>query len=228
MYKTGALVVSSGKVLLPALSAASRLVTEVLYVPLASAVQPVDSDKDLRTRHEVWNVYETLQQIKNIYFLASRQFPLLDVRVLLPGLATSVPTQENLDSCSSLEHGELDILVSPTPSLEEVQRLPGYILLSPRLKFNKKMEYMVLQDMQSNISTSQELLVNLDVQAPNEVNFYNNVALGGTFDNLHHGHRLLLVQSAFLAQQRLVVGVSDGPLIANKVLTELIKPVKVR
>ena len=34
MYKTGALIVSSNKLLLPALAAAARLVTGVLYVPL--------------------------------------------------------------------------------------------------------------------------------------------------------------------------------------------------
>lgn len=34
MYKTGALIVSSGKLLLPALAAATRMVTGVLYVPL--------------------------------------------------------------------------------------------------------------------------------------------------------------------------------------------------
>ena len=35
MYHSGALIVSSGKLLLPALSAAARLVTGVLYIPLA-------------------------------------------------------------------------------------------------------------------------------------------------------------------------------------------------
>lgn len=34
MYKTGALIVSSSKLLLPALAAAARLVSGVLYVPL--------------------------------------------------------------------------------------------------------------------------------------------------------------------------------------------------
>ncbi len=34
MYRTGALVVSSSAVLMPALAAAAKLVTGVLYVPL--------------------------------------------------------------------------------------------------------------------------------------------------------------------------------------------------
>ena len=39
MYKTGALIVSSSKLLLPALAAAARLVTGVLYVPLDCVVE---------------------------------------------------------------------------------------------------------------------------------------------------------------------------------------------
>jgi len=35
MYHSGALIVNSGKLLLPALTAAARLVTGVLYIPLA-------------------------------------------------------------------------------------------------------------------------------------------------------------------------------------------------
>lgn len=41
MYKTGALIVSSSKLLLPALAAAARLVTGVLYVPLDCVTERV-------------------------------------------------------------------------------------------------------------------------------------------------------------------------------------------
>lgn len=45
---------------------------------------------------------------------------------------------------------------------------------------------------------------------------YNNVVLGGTFDRLHVGHKILLSEAALKAQQRLVVGVTDVNMIASK------------
>lgn len=41
-------------------------------------------------------------------------------------------------------------------------------------------------------------------------------AVGGTFDRLHAGHRLLLAVSALAASQSLFIGVTDGALVAKK------------
>ena len=41
----------------------------------------------------------------------------------------------------------------------------------------------------------------------------------GTFDRLHNGHKLLLAESALLSDERIVVGVTDGVMIQNKVCT---------
>lgn len=45
---------------------------------------------------------------------------------------------------------------------------------------------------------------------------YNNVVLGGTFDRLHIGHKILLSEAALRAKRRLVVGVTDVNMIASK------------
>lgn len=44
----------------------------------------------------------------------------------------------------------------------------------------------------------------------------NNVVLGGTFDRLHVGHKLLLTDAVIRAKRRLVVGVTDTNMIACK------------
>lgn len=57
---------------------------------------------------------------------------------------------------------------------------------------------------------------------------FSAVVLGGTFDRLHEGHRLLLRAAAAAARERVVVGVSDGAMLANKEHAELIQPLAVR
>jgi phosphopantetheine adenylyltransferase/dephospho-CoA kinase len=61
----------------------------------------------------------------------------------------------------------------------------------------------------------------------NETGF-NNVVLGGTFDRLHVGHKILLSEAALRTKQRLVVGVTDVNMIASKKLPELVLPLEKR
>jgi len=42
------------------------------------------------------------------------------------------------------------------------------------------------------------------------------VSLGGTFDHLHAGHKILLSMGAWIAMEKLIVGVTDGNLLVNK------------
>jgi len=59
-------------------------------------------------------------------------------------------------------------------------------------------------------------------------NKYSAVVLGGTFDRLHPGHHVLLKAAAELARERVVVGISTGPMLANKEYAHLIQPLDVR
>jgi len=45
---------------------------------------------------------------------------------------------------------------------------------------------------------------------------YSRVAVGGTFDRLHAGHRLLLATAALAARDSLFIGVTGGALVAGK------------
>jgi pantetheine-phosphate adenylyltransferase len=45
---------------------------------------------------------------------------------------------------------------------------------------------------------------------------YEVVALGGTFDHLHAGHKILLTMACSIATRKIIVGVSDDELLGKK------------
>ncbi|KZT71290.1 Nucleotidylyl transferase [Daedalea quercina L-15889] len=53
-------------------------------------------------------------------------------------------------------------------------------------------------------------------------------ALGGTFDHLHAGHKILLSMGAWIAREKLIVGVTDDTLLKNKAYKEVLEPLAVR
>uniref|UniRef100_A0A8R1EES9 RRM domain-containing protein n=1 Tax=Caenorhabditis japonica TaxID=281687 RepID=A0A8R1EES9_CAEJA len=57
---------------------------------------------------------------------------------------------------------------------------------------------------------------------------YKKVVLGGTFDRLHNGHKVLLNKAAELASEDVVVGVTEKDMILKKSLFEMIEPVELR
>jgi pantetheine-phosphate adenylyltransferase len=57
---------------------------------------------------------------------------------------------------------------------------------------------------------------------------YDVVVVGGTFDRLHAGHRLLLTAAAWASKRRLWIGVAGTCLLGRKAHAELIAPYEVR
>ncbi|CAD6191009.1 unnamed protein product [Caenorhabditis auriculariae] len=57
---------------------------------------------------------------------------------------------------------------------------------------------------------------------------YKKVVLGGTFDRLHNGHKVLLSKAAMLASESITCGVTDKTMILKKSLFEMIEPVEKR
>ncbi len=135
MYQTGALIVESSKLLLPALVAASRVVSKVLYIPLGYPTH-------LRSPRDA-TLGKTSQEIRRIYIEISRASPLLDVRVLLP---PPPPPQ-----CSppvrpgGLQYGHLDVVLGSLSSVDQVQSSPGYRLLRGRVEVDLNTAYQQLE-----------------------------------------------------------------------------------
>jgi len=57
---------------------------------------------------------------------------------------------------------------------------------------------------------------------------YSHVVLGGTFDRIHPGHKILLTSALMRCSSSLTVGVTGPTMLASKTLSELILPVEER
>eukprot|EP00761_Pharyngomonas_kirbyi_P001347 gb/GECH01001351.1/.p1 GENE.gb/GECH01001351.1/~~gb/GECH01001351.1/.p1 ORF type:complete len:340 (+),score=75.60 gb/GECH01001351.1/:1-1020(+) len=60
------------------------------------------------------------------------------------------------------------------------------------------------------------------------MNQYKRGALGGTFDHMHIGHKLLLTQAALAIQEELVIGITSGELLKNKSFASVLFPFEKR
>ncbi|KDE09386.1 hypothetical protein MVLG_00292 [Microbotryum lychnidis-dioicae p1A1 Lamole] len=58
--------------------------------------------------------------------------------------------------------------------------------------------------------------------------YYPVVALGGTFDHLHAGHKILLTLAASLTLRKLIVGVTDTQLLTTKKYHQFLEPIEQR
>uniref|UniRef100_A0A915DEN5 Cytidyltransferase-like domain-containing protein n=1 Tax=Ditylenchus dipsaci TaxID=166011 RepID=A0A915DEN5_9BILA len=57
---------------------------------------------------------------------------------------------------------------------------------------------------------------------------FNSVVIGGTFDRIHNGHKVLLSAAVLFTNRVLTCGITDTQMIKNKKLKELIAPVEQR
>lgn len=78
------------------------------------------------------------------------------------------------------------------------------------------------------IQRLQNLETSLKEREDGEVAVYQHTCVGGTFDRLHAGHKILLNHTLLATQSKLTIGVTDGEMNRKKVLTELMEPTSKR
>lgn len=146
------------------------------------------------------------QTVAQFYQLAEANCRALDVRLLLPSAATPLLLSRRADV----------LLVDDVALRSELvtQLAQRHLLVPPSTVVCADPPRQHLE------STSPEA-------APSEEQF-GAVAMGGTFDRLHNGHKILLSVAALLTGRLLTVGMTTPAMLAKKQLTSLIEPLPTR
>ena len=185
-------------------------VRERLYVSLGSDAEWATID-----------VAEATRRLQFVYEQAEQAHPQLDVRVLLP-----VAPGHNVDADGGGDDLEaLLALEEETAALSELNHRRSQLGLAP-------VGMCALpQACRSSDGPSAAAAVPSAASedtAATPIGAHGSVCVGGTFDRLHAGHKVLLSAAALLARDRLVVGVADGPLLNRKPLRPMIEPLEQR
>ncbi|XP_054848168.1 bifunctional coenzyme A synthase [Eublepharis macularius] len=235
VFRSGLLVLTSplsalSLRLVPILASASRLVQDTLYVHLQPGLSLTGSTQPRSTYVPATSEVYTL--ISKLYADADVHSH-LDVRVLLTNILNQGATPPALGSVQNLSQPPEVVLTDfetgdGGQSNPVKQRLERYatscyscrpnlisVLLYPEYELEAVVDGEV--PLQPETSVTEEPLQS-----------YSDVVVGGTFDRLHNGHKILLSVSCLLAEKRLLVGVSDKDLLESKVLKELILPYEQR
>ena len=67
-----------------------------------------------------------------------------------------------------------------------------------------------------------------DISARSTLFQHESICMGGTFDHMHLGHRLLLTQACLVTRNVLHVGVTSDALLTQKAYASLIEPYEER
>ena len=193
------------------LKVANTKISSTLYVSL-------DFNKRLTSKNvdtSALNVVDFIKLVPKIYVEAHKYAPRLDVRVL---------HQYYYHSSSANE-----------PSTKRVLNYsPEVVLLNENFSDDLIKNYL---HNQFDFSAQTLPIIRLnnisnDTSTPVSNNLTNeqtfdNVCIGGTFDNLHNGHKILLSTAQLKCNKSLTIGVTDESMVRNKTLFELIeKPEK--
>jgi ATP sulfurylase len=144
--------------------------------------------------------------------------PMVDVGLLILNARTAAEKiTQLLAKYSPIVRQRLYVRVHPATELLQPHLIPLIYVSASKTCANVDVRVLL------NATKPQQhvdKIFNEDNITEEEVEFptkkYDAVVLGGTFDRLHNGHKVLLSRAIALANKRITCGVTDGDMIKSK------------
>jgi phosphopantetheine adenylyltransferase/dephospho-CoA kinase len=165
--------------------------------------------------------------VNQIYHLSSRSaVDRFDTRLILTDFKDSLLSLND----SSTNKVQTSCLIDTVITVNQEKPFTEYILNKRNGMTNEVLQVdSHLSDFETplNLEPQQKNFVDLPNTA-DEDRMYDHVVIGGTFDNLHSGHKMLISAAILRAKKSLTIGVTDSIMIKTKKLWELIEPCQTR
>lgn len=181
-------------------------ISKTLYISLESNHRLLASNPELG----VPSTSDLLNLVPRIYTEAHKHAPRLDVRVLHHGSYHHSSAERQLKR--KLQYSPEIIFTNESFNEDNV----GTFLHKQFDHFPDKLSVVQLHSSKSTDDSSSST-------NPISAKVYDNVCLGGTFDNLHNGHKIMLSTAQLKCQKALTIGVTDRNMVRHKTLWELIE-----
>jgi len=201
-----------------------NIVTNKLYIHLANISN--GSPKDDQSLCQNYNVLqqnsssEIFTFLMKFYSEAAEQCGELDVNVNLHNFKNSNFQTAKLNDSINCILTDIPLQVEQVGS--KINFLGSTYELTNK---NEKYKLPVVKVDLKYLDEKQNLTKGKEKQL---INSQLSVVLGGTFDHIHAGHKIILSEAILLAKQKLLIGVTSKDMLKKKTLKELIKPFEER
>lgn len=179
-------------------------ISKTLYVSLEPKLI-LDTNKS--STNQLFCRQDLLLMIPTIYAVAHRKAPFLDVRILHHQMMRD---QKNVN------------LLNFQPGKRKLTCTPQIVFTNEDINNEILKNYDIPEDLEIIMIDKVDSSEPANFKSLISNNIYDHVVLGGTFDNLHNGHKILLSTAQLKCNKSLTIGVTNEELLKNKILRELI------
>lgn len=211
MARTGLLVVTNISKIVSSLSAVQKYVSKTIYIQLYTG-----AGSSIGTSNDTRNFVESLKPIQqnskyaaDIYSASLKTNDHLNVILIVGNLRDNLQWQ----STPILLKPSVDVLLFDNGiSNDETNKFMNRYNTTNVIQFSKT-------DINEAKTETETETVNTNNVTEYELNDTavegDSVVLGGTFDRLHVGHKMLLTEAVLRARKRVIVGVTDVNMIQS-------------
>lgn len=204
MARTGLLVVTNLAKIVNSLTAVKKYVSNTLYIQLyTGAGATVNNNDNRKFVNTLKPESRYCKYVADIYSVSLRTCDQLDVIVIVGNLRDNLLWQK-----TPIPFKPVDVLLFDNGiSNDETSKLMDRYKPTNVIEFSSELDEESEGSGEAHAAKSHD---HADGVAG------DSVVLGGTFDRLHVGHKLLLTEAVLRAKKRVVVGVTDVNMVKSK------------